>query len=85
VRQVRALVVGTLATGLVAFVFAVALAVVASAASLAFDARLASVRVVAVEHSGNEVATALGPGLLLLALAGGVLNLLAGEVMARRR
>jgi hypothetical protein len=83
-RSLKAFLLGTLAFGVVAYAVAAALAVSAQAAGRALDLGLGPLEVVAVTVQGTTTTTTFGPGLAAFAVAGGVLNLAAAEVVRRR-
>jgi hypothetical protein len=85
VRALRALVVGTLAAGVLAYAAAAALAVgVQAGSSAGLHIGLGPLVLVAVERSRDATATTFGAGLLVVAVAGGLLNALAAVLLSRR-
>ena len=85
VRTLRALVVGMLAAGVLAYAGAAALAVAVQAGtSGGLHIAIGGLVLVAVERSDDATATTFGAGLLVLAVAGGILNALAAALLSRR-
>jgi hypothetical protein len=84
VRALRAFVLGAFAIGLVAYAAAAALAAAAQAGDRSLDLALGPVVVLSVMHRAGTTTTTFGPGLLLLAVAGGVLNLTLAAFIRRR-
>jgi len=84
VRSLKAFLLGTLAVGIVAYAVAAALAVSAQAAGRTLDLRLGPLEIVSVAMEGTATAISFGPGLLALALMGGLLNLAAATMIRRR-
>jgi hypothetical protein len=79
------LVVGMLATGVLAYAGAAALAVAVQAGtSGGLHIAIGGIVLVAVERSDDATATTFGAGLLVLAVAGGILNALAAALLSRR-
>ena len=83
-RALKAFVLGAFATGILAYAIAAALAIAAQAGDRALDIALGPVVVVSVAVDGPTAGTTFGAGLLLIALAGGLLNLVAARLIARR-
>lgn len=81
---VRALVIGTVAVAVLAYVVAAGVAVAADSVGTTFRAALGPVLLVAVERDGAASVTTLGPGLTVIALAGGLANLVAALVLEAR-
>jgi hypothetical protein len=84
VRSLKAFLLGALAVGIVAYAMAAALAVSAQAAGRTLDLRLGPLEILSVATQGSTTAISFGPGLLALALVGGLLNLAAATVVRRR-
>lgn len=84
-RPLRAFLLGTAAIGGTAYVIAAAAALVAAATATSLDAALGPLVLVAVEQRSGETVTTLGAGLLAVALAGGLANLVAALTLERRR
>ena len=83
-RSLRAFLLGTLAIGLVAYAAAAAIAVAAQAGDRALDLALGPIVVVSVVERADATTTTFGPGLLLLAVAGGLANLTLAALIRRR-
>ncbi len=85
-RSMRALALGAVATGILAYSVATVLAITVASTGSAIDVEIGPLAVLVVEQLGatGGSATTLGPGLLLVALAGGVVNAVAALVLARR-
>jgi len=81
----RALALGAVAAGSLAYAGAAALAVITQAGGRALDVRVGPLVLVVVERSGGGTATTFGSGLLALAVLGGVVNALLAVALARRR
>jgi hypothetical protein len=84
VRSLKAFLLGMLAIGVVAYTAAAALAVAAQAGGHPLDIAFGPIRVVTVEDQAGVTTTTFGPGLLLIALAGGVANLALAAFIRRR-
>ena len=84
-RSVRAFLLGAAATGVVAYVFVAALALVAAAGGSTIHLGVGRLVLVSVDSDANSTTTVFGSGLLVVALAGGVLNLVTARVLRRRR
>jgi hypothetical protein len=80
----KAFVLGTVAIGVVAYAVAAALAVTAQVGGRALELALGPLAVVSVTHGGAGTVTTFGPGLVALALAGGVANLGLARLMWQR-
>ena len=83
-RALRAFLLGTLAIGVVAYAAAAALAVAAQAGDRSLDLALGPVVAVSVVEHAQTTTTTFGPGLVLLALAGGLANLVLASLIRRR-
>jgi hypothetical protein len=83
-RALKAFVLGTLALGIVGYALAAALAVTAQAGGSTIDVGVGPLRLVSVTLEGATTATTFGPGILALALAGGVANLAAATLIRHR-
>lgn len=84
-RPLKAFLLGAAAVGSTAYVVAAAAALAASTAGASLQAALGPLLLVSVEQRTGETVTTLGPGLVALALAGGVANLVAALVLRHRR
>jgi hypothetical protein len=84
VRSLKAFLLGALAIGVVAYALAAAAAVSAQAAHRTLEIGLGPVGIVSVNVQETRTSATFGPGLLLVALTGGVLNLGAATVIRRR-
>ncbi len=84
-RILRALVLGLVATGILAYTIATAAAIIVASSGATIDVRFGPLVVLAVEEldDGGAVTT-MGPGLLLVALVGGAVNAGGALVIARR-
>ena len=80
----KAFVLGSLALGIVGYAVAAALAVAAQAGGTTIDIGVVPLRFVSVTLEGATTATTFGPGILALALAGGVANLAAAKLIRHR-
>ena len=82
-RSLKAFLLGAFALGVLTYALAAAFAVTAQAAGHTFELALGPLLVVAVTESATASATAFGPGILVLALFGGLLNLALALLMER--
>ena len=83
-RGLRAFALGTLAVGVLAYAGAAALAVGAQAAGQSLAVALGPLVVVSVEREASDAVTTFGPGLLVVATLGGLVNLAAARLIRRR-
>jgi hypothetical protein len=80
----RAFVLGTIAVGVVAYAVVAALAVAAQAGGRALELALGPLAVVSVTQGEAATVTTFGPGLVVLALVGGLANLALAWLLRRR-
>jgi len=83
-RTLRAFVLGAVAVGVLAYAGAAALAVGAQAGGRSLSVGLGPVIVVSVERATSAAVTTFGPGLLALAVIGGLVNLAAAWLVRRK-
>ena len=83
-RALKPFALGAIASGVLGYAAAAAFAVAAQEGGHAFRIAIGPVVIVAVERDGGATATTFGPGLLLLALAGGLVNAGVALLIARR-
>ena len=83
-RALKAFLLGAVAVGVVAYALAAALAVTAQAGERALDIAIGPFTVVSVAREGVATVTTFGLGLVVLALAGGIANLVAAQVIRHR-
>ena len=83
-RALKAFLLGAFAVGVVAYALAAALAVTAQAGGRTLDISLGPLVLVVVARHGPETAMTFGPGLLALAVAGGLANAAAAGAVSRR-
>lgn len=83
-RALKAFLLGAVAVGVVAYALVAALAVTAQAGGRTLDLALGPLTLVSVTQGGTATVTTFGPGLVALALAGGLANLAAAQLMRRR-
>jgi len=83
-RSLKAFLLGAFAAGVVAYAAAAALGVSAQAAGRALRVGVGPLGIVSVTEHGPGTVITFGPGLPVLALAGGLLNLWAAGLIARR-
>jgi len=84
VRSLKAFLLGTFAIGLVVYTAAAAIAVAAQAGGRSLEMALGPVGVVSVVERTGTTTTTFGPGLFLLALVGGLVNLALATIFRRR-
>lgn len=82
---VRAFVLGAAAAGVLAYALVAAVAVVAQSGGRTVDVHAGPLVLVEVARTGASTATTFGSGLLAVALLGGVVNVLAAALLARRQ
>ena len=82
---IRALLLGTAATGAVCFVAAAGLALAVAATDAGLRVGVGALVLVEVAQSPGESAVSVGPGLAVVALCGGLANAAAALVLTRRR
>jgi hypothetical protein len=80
----KAFVLGSLAFAVVGYAVAAALAVAAQAGGTTVDVGVGPLLLVSVTLEGASRVTTFGPGILVLALAGGAANLAAAQLIRRR-
>ena len=83
-RALKAFLLGAMATGIVAYAIVAALAVAAQAGDRPLGIAVGPILIVSVVIDGSTSITTFGSGLVLIAFAGGVLNLVAAQVIRRR-
>ena len=80
----KAFVLGSLAFAVVGYAVAAALAVAAQAGGTTIDVGVGPLLLVSVTLEGASRVTTFGPGILVLALVGGVANVAAAQLIRRR-
>ena len=80
----KAFVLGSLAFALVGYAAAAALAVVAQAGGSAIEIGVGPLLLVSVTLEGVTRVTTFGPGIIVLALVGGLANVAAAQLIRRR-
>lgn len=83
-RDLKAFMLGAIAVGILAYAGATALAVAAQAAGRSLAIGLGPIVVVAVEREASAAVTTFGPGLIVIAAIGGLVNLGAAQLIRRR-
>jgi hypothetical protein len=83
-RSLKAFVLGMLAAGVVTYAVAGALAVSAQVSGRALELGLGPLHLVSVVTRGTATTTTFGPGLAVVAVLGGLLNLVAAWAVQRR-
>jgi hypothetical protein len=83
-RALRAFVLGAVAAGVVAYAVAAALAVTAQAGERTLELALGPLGLVTVARDGPTTVTTFGAGLVVVACVGGLANLAAALLLARR-
>jgi predicted outer membrane protein len=80
----KALLLGGCAVGALAYVVIALLALAAQAGGRTLDVALGPLLLVAVGEEQGATVTTFGPGIVLVALAGGLANVAAARVLRRR-
>ena len=80
----KAFLLGSLAFAVVGYAAAAALAVAAQAGGATVDVAVGPLVVVSVSLEGAARVTTFGPGILVIALAGGIANVAAAQLIRRR-
>ena len=80
----KAFVLGALALAVVGYAAAAALAVAAQAGGTTVDVRVGPLLIMSVTLEGAARVTTLGPGILVIALVGGLANVAAAQLIRRR-
>ena len=80
----KAFVLGSLALAVVGYAAAAALAVAAQAGGATVDVAIGPLVVLSVALEGPARVTTFGPGILVIALAGGIANVAAAQLIRRR-
>lgn len=83
-RLVKSFLLGTVALGILGYALVAALAVAAQAGSRTLDIALGPLTLVAITADGTSTATTFGPGLVVVALVGGIANLAAAFLLSHR-
>jgi hypothetical protein len=83
-RGLRAFALGAIALGVLAYAGAAALAVGAQAAGRSLVVGFGPLVLVSVEREASNAVTTFGPGLLVVAILGGCVNLAAARLVRRR-
>lgn len=83
-RSLKTFLLGAIAAGVVAYALVAALAVTAQAAGRALDIAVGPFVVVTVTHGGAATVTTFGPGLGVVALAGGLVNVAVARLIRQR-
>ena len=83
-RALKAFLLGAVAAGIIAYAVAAGFAIAAQAGGHPLDIALGPVVIVSVSHEGRTAVTTFGAGLVLIALVGGLVNVVAARVIARR-
>jgi hypothetical protein len=83
-RALKSFLLGTMATGMVAYVVVAVVALAAQADDRSLAVAVGPVVILSVAVEGATKATTFGAGILLIAVAGGLLNLLAAQLLRRR-
>jgi len=84
VRALKAFLLGALAVGALAYALSATLALTAQAAGHTFAAAVGPLVLVSVTVEGTSAVTTFGPGLVALAVAGGLANLAAARLVRHR-
>ncbi len=83
-RDLKAFALGAIAVGVLAYAGISALAVSAQAAGRSLAIGLGPLVVVSVEHEVSAAVTTFGPGLVVIAIIGGLVNVGAARLIRRR-
>ncbi len=83
-RDLKAFALGAIAVGVLAYAGTSALAVAAQAAGRSLAIGLGPLVVVSVEHEVSAAVTTFGPGLIVIAIIGGLANVGAARLIRRR-
>jgi hypothetical protein len=84
VRSLKAFLLGATAVGALAYALLATLALSAQRGGRTLDLALGPLQLVAVAEEGTAVVTTFGPGLVALAVVGGLANLVAASVLRHR-
>ena len=83
-RALKAFLLGMLAFGILGYALAAAVAVAAQAGGSTIDVSAGPLLLVSVAVEGRSAVTTFGPGLLLIAIVGGLANVGAAQLIRRR-
>lgn len=83
-RALKAFLLGALAFGALAYALTSTLALTAQAGGRTLEVTLGPLLFVAVGEERNATVTTFGPGIVVLAFAGGLVNLAAARVIRHR-
>ena len=83
-RDLKAFLLGAIALGVLAYAGATALAVAAQTAGTPLSIGLGQLAIVSVEHRASDAVITFGPGLVLIAVVGGLVNVGAALLIRRR-
>lgn len=83
-RDLKAFLLGAVTVGVLAYAAAASLAVATQAAGGALLVGVGPILVVSVEAEETVASTTFGSGLLVVAIAGGLLNLVVARLIRRR-
>jgi hypothetical protein len=84
VRALKAFVLGALALGIVGYALAAALAVTAQAGGSTIEVGVGPLDLVSVTRDGATTVTTFGPGILVIAVLGGLANVVVASLMRHR-
>ena len=84
IGALKAFLLGAVAVGVLAYALAAALAVSAQTGGRTLHLALGPMVIVSVTRQASASITTLGPGIAVLALAGGLVNLAAAQFLRRR-
>lgn len=83
-RALKAFLLGALALGALAYALTATLALTAQAGGRTLDVAVGPLLLVSVGEEGSTTVTTFGPGLAVIALVGGLANLVAAHVVRHR-
>jgi hypothetical protein len=82
-RALKAFLLGATAVGALAYALVATLALAAQADARSLDLALGPLRLVSVGEERGATITTFGPGVIALAVVGGLVNLVAARVLRR--
>ena len=83
-RALKAFMLGLVAFGILGYALAAAVAVATQAGGSTIDASVGPLLLVSVTMEGRAAVTTFGPGLLVIAIVGGLANVAAAQLIRHR-